>query len=540
MMSNSFLLLSAIMPSTPISSREQPTRRFTTPKKLQYGADSTSTATTAWKRDNRRQSFTTRFSVPTDKNIPDPQLRNSIALSHSSDSEGGSEVSVSKLKGWLDDFGKKQKNHCDKVTRVGHVPVDVSLQKPTRPKVQVKQPPKSIKRTTEQMKESRKGPTMTPVRFKSRMDEKVQATDNGYASVKELSAWLAGDPTANKTNRGCVRRGVNVINKSRMFEKDLEYVIIEEVGLQRGDVNDKKQWLENQAFQSDGNESDSDRLSAVTELVSVQDKKKWLNSAFGDKNLVKGGSLVDGGCDDRSAVSVNAKREWLQKAFKKGSERLLDVRNDTHDSATPAKKMWQAHAKRRSNRQLASATKTQVDASSEKPLTYSQPECEQLPVSEMKAPDERTDERTIAPVEDPILAISPTYQDFSGESNPFTTADATSEDGDAVNIASNVSNDQNQPSQQADVSPVVDFRTARQLLVQRSAANGNPVNVLTKVQMKKNKFERWQKETMKGTGPKGLLKPSWEPGAAKGRPSDQYVKTYLPNIAPQKSFDELP
>jgi hypothetical protein len=90
MMSNSFLLLSAIMPSTPMSSREQPTRRFTTPKKLQYGVDSTSTATTAWKRDSRRQSFTTRFNVPTEKKVPDPQLRNSIALSHSSDSEGGS------------------------------------------------------------------------------------------------------------------------------------------------------------------------------------------------------------------------------------------------------------------------------------------------------------------------------------------------------------------------------------------------------------------------------------------------------------------
>ena len=261
MMSNSLLFLSAIMPSTPISSREQPTRRFTTPKKLQFGVDSTTAATTGWKRDNRRQSFTTRFNVPAESKVPDPQVRNSIAPSHSSDSEGGSEVSVSKLKGWLDDFGKKQKNHCDKVTMVGHVPVDASLQKPTRPKVQVKQlPPRSIKRTTEQMKESRKGPTMTPVRFKSRMDEKVQATDNGYASVKELSAWLAGDPTANKTTRGCVRRGVNVINKSRMFEKDLEDVIIEEVGLHRGDVNDKKQWLENHAVQSDGNESDCDRL----------------------------------------------------------------------------------------------------------------------------------------------------------------------------------------------------------------------------------------------------------------------------------------
>ena len=53
-------------------------------------------------------------------------------------------------------------------------------------------------------------------------------------------AWLAGDPTVKKTTRGSVRRGVNVMNKSRMFEKDSEEFLIEEVGLHRGDVSNKE------------------------------------------------------------------------------------------------------------------------------------------------------------------------------------------------------------------------------------------------------------------------------------------------------------
>ncbi|KAI2512545.1 hypothetical protein MHU86_1764 [Fragilaria crotonensis] len=440
-------------------------------------------------------------------------------------------VSVTKLKGWLDDFGKKQRNHFEKVTMIGHVPVDVSLQKPTRPRVQVAQPltSRTIKRTTEQMKEARKGPTMTPVRFKSRLEDKVQATDNGYASVKELSAWLAGDPTTKKAVRGSVRRGVNVINKSRMFEKDLEDVIIEEVGLHRGDVTNKKEWLEHQAFQENNcdNDSDFDRRSAVTELVSVQDKKKWLHSAFGGSSVVNGGSVVDGGRDSRTVVSVTDKREWLNKAFKKGSERMMELGANEHDSATPAKKKWQAHAKRRSSRQLGEATKSPVPRSVKDPQTTSKESTHRETILQTAAAASTNGANQLQPVVKAVVA-------------PIDSSAAASRSIEATETINNDANNQNQHPQPGSESPAYDFKTARQLLVQRSAANGNPVKVLTKVQMKKNKFERLQKEVMKGTGPKGLLKPSWEQGSGIEKPADQYVKTFIPDIAPKKSFEELP
>jgi hypothetical protein len=455
-------------------------------------------------------------------------------MNPSSDSECESEVSVTKLKGWLDDFGKKQRNHFEKVTMIGHVPVDVNLQKPTRPKVQVMQPTRTIKRTTEQMKEARKGPAMTPVRFKSRLEDKVQATDNGYASVKELSAWLAGDPTTKKAVRGSVRRGVNVINKSRMFEKDLEDVIIEEVGLHRGDVTDKKQWLEHEAFRDNNNDNDNDsdfdRRSAVTELVSVQDKKKWLHNAFGGSSVVNGGSDVDGGRDSRTVVSVTDKREWLNKAFKKGSERMLERGANEHDSATPAKKKWQAHAKRRSSRQLGDAATSPVPRSMKDPQTTSRESTHRETFVQNAAAASINGARQAQPAGGVTTAVEAPHEASAGASRSIEATEAIRNDA----------NNQNQQPQSDNESPAYDFKTARQLLVQRSAANGNPVKVLTKVQMKKNKFERLQKEVLKGTGPKGLLKPSWEQGSGIEKPADQYVKTFIPDIAPKKSFEELP
>mmetsp|Transcript_427 Transcript_427/g.610 ORF Transcript_427/g.610 Transcript_427/m.610 type:complete len:406 (-) Transcript_427:139-1356(-) len=298
----------------------------------------------------------------------------SLQQSASLDSEGGSELSVSELKGWLNDFGQKNRNHVEKVTQVGHVPPNISLSRPTRPKQMVKSSRSShrqpITRGCDQIKDPRKGPTMTPVRFKTRQNAHVQATDTGYASVKELSAWLADDPTVNKSSRGCVRRGINVIKKSKMFDKELENVILEECDEQVSNndfdgrsavtdsisVHDKQQWLSGGFrgnLDSNGSYDDFDRKSAVTELVSVQDKKKWLSGAFGTE---ESRSEMN---EDRSCASVCDKRQWLQTAFKKGSQRMLDAkRSQNFDAATPAKQKWKERRRSSQNSSFHSATTT--------------------------------------------------------------------------------------------------------------------------------------------------------------------------------------
>jgi hypothetical protein len=491
------LILSVIMPHSPINTsvgeEAAPQRTFSTPRRLQFDVESheqddensRNALNTPKERkgflrrsiSKRRQTFSAaqvgkpQTSVrPTTARKPQPLLQ----ASHSSDSsEAESDVSVSKLKGWLDDFGKKNKSHFEN-GQIGQTPAGVKLEKPTRAKMQVKQQPQpiSIKRPADQKKESRRGPTMTPVRFNARCDkDAVKATDSGYATVKQLSAWLADDPTSTKSKRGCVRRGINVIKKSRAFEKDLEDVIVEEVGMHRGEVNQKRDWLAH-AFEGRGHaDTESDHQSAVTELVSVQDKKKWLSGAFQkEPERVSGGSALDIP-DDRSYLSVTDKRTWLQTAFKKGSERMLDDKqSDGHDFATPAKLKWKAASVER-RRSVTSVT-------------------------------------TVAKPPTPVNAAQPQDVDHA-----FSNVDSEA---------------------------TLDFKAARQLLVQRSEVNGNPLSDMTKVQMRKNKFERWEKDLRKGSGPNGLLKQHWAQGDGVESSSTGYSKTFVQDIAPKKSFEELP
>ena len=84
----------------------------------------------------------------------------------------------------------------------------------------------------------------------------------------------------------------------------------------------------------------------------------------------------------------------------------------------------------------------------------------------------------------------------------------------------------------------MDFRKARELLVQRSKANGNDVEIRSKpavVQQRKTKFEELDRQTRRKSAAFGLLKPSWEEGSA-----GSYTKTYQEDIAPKKSLEDFP
>ena len=68
--------------------------------------------------------------------------------------------------------------------------------------------------------------------------------NDGYASVKMIAAWLADYPMASKMKMTTVLKGINVINKSCMFEKDLENVIIEESRIIKGSVSNEKDFFQ--------------------------------------------------------------------------------------------------------------------------------------------------------------------------------------------------------------------------------------------------------------------------------------------------------
>jgi hypothetical protein len=92
-----------------------------------------------------------------------------------------------------------------------------------------------------------------------------------------------------------------------------------------------------------------------------------------------------------------------------------------------------------------------------------------------------------------------------------------------------------------DTAPV-DFRAAREALVQRSKKNGNRVDVVNKVYLRKKKFEKIEEEKRRMSCAQGLImKPSWDhANPLKGFPSDSFEKKLVSDIAPKKSFEELP
>lgn len=249
-------------------------------------------------------------------------------------SDCGTEVSsVAHLRGWLDDFGKQHQDHFHK-TALLEKPGDCTLEKPTRPKVHRATPKKtpvaaatrptpsaSSRKTPNDLPASRQAPRVVNLRYKARVkQEEVQATDSGYASVAKLSAWLADDPTSTKKVKP-IRRGMNVIAKSRMFDKELENVEFEPQVVPQGHVASRTNWL-NQVASQDSNDDESKAASSSVKdeetVVSVNDKRAWLSHAF-DTSKKKANSSFKAHTDivtsrdERDANSNRAKQMWRSK-----------------------------------------------------------------------------------------------------------------------------------------------------------------------------------------------------------------------------------
>jgi hypothetical protein len=88
----------------------------------------------------------------------------------------------------------------------------------------------------------------------------------------------------------------------------------------------------------------------------------------------------------------------------------------------------------------------------------------------------------------------------------------------------------------------VDFRAARNALVQRSKLNGHKVQVVNKVYLRAKKYEKLEEDyNRRKSSVHGLLKPTWDlTDTTKGCPSDSYERHFVSDVAPKKSFEDLP
>ena len=460
-----------------------------------------------------------------------------------------------------------------------------------------------------------------PIHAKPKIkQEEVQATDGGYASVARLSAWLAEDPTSKNKLRH-VRRGKNVIYKSRMFEKGLENVIVEEAKIERGAVADRKNFFKSAFHHQEEEEHGFAQLKhtninnryaksevggyrdTVAAALRGADRKSFVSSDR--KSFVSSARseiVVD---DAASSLSVSDKKDWLKKAFTKAegtpskrtfsspvpskarSDFMPSCRsNDRRDdmAASAKRKFLERSARKLVEKQGEAPVKetsreercTEVPSHSSRGAIMDNSGPEMQPDSEdvISPRSEEREERTAPPADTPksssIVELGTQGMedkmavDFRAVRELAPAADTSRpspivevghhgvEDKMAVDFRAArelaPAADTSKPSSIVELGPqvvedktAVDFRAARELIVNRSKNNGNVVQVINKVYLRKEKFEKIEKDIRRKSGAFGLLKSSWgESNPSTGRPSGLYTKSYVPDIAPKKSFEELP
>lgn len=227
------------------------------------------------------------FSTPTRKEVTDTEADNNTKTSQDEIDEE-TVPNVTQLKGWLSEFGQKNKEHF---TRNGlHVPPVTACNSNHSAATNPAADDQDTKSTASSSVASCNGgvanpaspprahPTMirtitatpqsTPITTSSRrmstasstpnrncnayaflpkpkpaqVPDDIQATNDSQASVRKLSEWLQDKPFEDRKKKGPLRTGSKVISRARIFEAD---------------------------------------MAAVETHVDVQDKKKWLESAFG-------------------------------------------------------------------------------------------------------------------------------------------------------------------------------------------------------------------------------------------------------------------
>ncbi|KAG7355455.1 hypothetical protein IV203_000141 [Nitzschia inconspicua] len=374
--------------------------------------------------------------------------------------------------------------------------------------------------------------------------EQVKATDEGCASVAELSKWLASNPTSAKKKKH-VRRGRNVILKSRQFEKDQENIIIVENNIPRGSVQNKKQWLQAAFKQSDADETSSvvsTTRYAKSEIAGGTSTHTFNRFRLEAANKTKGSFQYDAQSeiitdDAASSLSVAAKKDWLKNAF---SSRGTKVDTSSMKAPSPAKAPFRkAHTEVMYS--CGNATTSREDAASRAKLRFKERSARKILDSTTTIASTAT-----ATTTKPSTHIRNESQVFPSEQSDTTSSVATHESNintleeDFDTSRGSVENFDAVVSEVDDDSPV-DFQAARAALLERGKNNGHNMQVVNKVYLRKQKYEKLGEDTRRKSNVNGLLKPTWDfADPTAGRPNNSYERHYVSDVAPKKSFEELP
>ena len=543
-----------------------------------------------------------------------------------SNSDCGTEISsVANLRGWLDGFGKQNKDHYLKNAHIGKPSSDAELEKPLRPKVARRSsafaPPTPLpptvasalvkrvilpdtasgtsKKSLEKLpgRKSRNTKIRYSTRPRSPPVGGVQATDDGYATVAQLSKWLADDPTRTKKVKQ-VRRGANVIAKSRTFDKGLANVIVEQSNLRTGHVvGIKKDWLERVYHPTTSDNSEAADSSVATPTAasddaasvysSVSDKKKWLSSAFKTPDVSrKAQTEILTAHDARESRTSRAKQLWRSKrSLVKDSDDGGTVITSSSDSRNPsiscAGDNKSAVAGNIGEPTIAATCETPFTvASASKPVisekehidisSGAKPKCTRTAVKSTisSTGDCSADKDTtgIACTRKPnavnagaSFVLKRRGDTTRANSSESESTHCTSVSNGRVQWEQSHKAQESKPKEEREGVKMPDesksleenkapeannasggFHDARKLLLERSKANGCTIEVMSKVQKRRNRFERLQKDAERRSSTHGLLKPSWRHDDDSDCARNSYIKKYVEDIPEKRSFEELP
>lgn len=512
-----------------------------------------------------------------------------------------SEVSnVSALRGWLDDFGKQQQQHYqEKTSSKALPPTDAAVKPPTRSKVgpnkktksvEVSVPPKpcnlptktatsasavkatgslsqhhqnhhhhvlpashyhhqpasNLAKRLEDTGLSARSRT-TPIRLKPKFQEDdVKATNEGYKSVAKLSAWLADDPTKTKKVRQ-IRRGANVIAKSKTFDKGLADMIIEDLNIPTGLVRNAQKLLLESSMMSEFTDDNDDEKSFWPGDLLPSQTPSTLSHSHRDN------------FETSSAVCVSDKKAWLQSAFKKTVDTpcttttslrpkaktdVITAQDQRDDVSARAKHLWRNRPTTATNVSSSSSTCSSARRYYHTPCAASREEdTSSLCNTSMHS-------HCSSVTMEQRQGIIPTVT-FLKQTSPLLSKGYYKTTNQTFDESPN--NDNNMESsdfeEEAAAELPANFQAARNLILERAKQNGCDVNVMTKVKLRQQKFEQLHKdaERRRNSLPYDRLKPSWESGGGGGSvsaaavPGTTYVKTFVKEKAPpKKTLRDLP
>jgi hypothetical protein len=446
----------------------------------------------------------------------------------------GPSTSVAHLRNFLNDFGRKNKEHFEKsratsmsAEHIQKAPVRrpkvrSSLETPIGPTPLPKEAASVLVRRIMKPSASSSGVAAAATKFKAAdkpatIKNEVEATNEGYASVEKLCKWLADDPTNTNKKSQPLRRGANVLAKSRAFDKGLVHTIAAEHKIKQGSVSHHKKQLETRVHVAATTNSSSINIGSRRETVGGMrpERKTWA-----------------------PVVPVAPKPAVATSETVTRSDEV-----DTHAEAS--KQQWRdrvQQAKMQPSKILQQSKMQQL-----KPKTQ-QPQPKDTGTLAMKVAAAADDEEEEEDVDDDrsevgssvtVVAAKPQPPGSNSSSSQLLESILTDHENDnEASMFIDTPSECSQATVEASMPPTssskcsLDFRQVREIAVKRSESNGSAEEV---VQLRKKKFEQIQKDLRRKTGTYGLLKASWE-----GEEGGNYVKKYVSDIPPKRALHELP